>query len=83
MSSVTWQDTLTAGHTLIIDGGMGAELQRQDVPMNEFVWSGAAVLTHPQVVREVHEDYIRAGLGRSASIQGQGTSRNRTGTSPM
>lgn len=83
MSSVTWQDTLTAGHTLIIDGGMGAELQRRGVPMNEVVWSGAAVLTHPQVVREVHEDYIRAGLGRSASIQGQGTSRNRTGTSPM
>ena len=61
MSSVTWQDALTAGQTLIIDGGMGTELQRRGVPMNEVVWSGAAVLTHPKVVREVHEDYIRAG----------------------
>jgi len=32
MSSVTWQDALTAGQTLIIDGGMGTELQRRGVP---------------------------------------------------
>ena len=61
MPSVTWQDSLKAGRTLIIDGGMGTELQRRGVPMNEVVWSGAAVLTHPQVVQAVHEDYIRAG----------------------
>ncbi len=46
---------------LVIDGGMGTELERRGVPMDEVVWSGAAVLSHPEIVRTVHEDYIRAG----------------------
>ena len=46
---------------LLIDGGMGTELQERGVPMDEVAWSGAAVLSHPDVVREIHEDYIRAG----------------------
>ena len=29
--------------------------------MDEIAWSGAAVLSHPDAVRETHEDYIRAG----------------------
>ena len=57
----SWQENLAAGHVLVIDGGMGTELQRRGVPMDEVVWSGAAVLSHPEVVRAVHEDYIRAG----------------------
>jgi S-methylmethionine-dependent homocysteine/selenocysteine methylase len=56
-----WKETLDGGDILIIDGGMGTELQRRGVPMDEVAWSGAAVLTHPDAVRETHEDYIRAG----------------------
>ncbi len=59
--SAPWHTTLAAGGVLVIDGGMGTELQRRGVPMDEVVWSGAAVLSHPDVVRTVHEDYIRAG----------------------
>ena len=46
---------------MLIDGATGTELQRRGVPMDEVAWSGAAVLSHPDVVRETHEDYIRAG----------------------
>jgi len=56
-----WQETLDRGDVLLIDGGMGTELQARGVPMNEVAWSGAAVATHPDAVRETHEDYIRAG----------------------
>jgi len=56
-----WKETLDRGDVLLIDGGMGTELQRRGVPMDKVAWSGAAVLTHPEVVRETHEDYIRAG----------------------
>ena len=56
-----WKDTLDSGALLLIDGGMGTELQRRGVDMNDVVWSGAAVATHPDAVRETHEDYIRAG----------------------
>ncbi|HRB11587.1 MAG TPA: homocysteine S-methyltransferase family protein, partial [Vicinamibacteria bacterium] len=56
-----WQQQLEADRILLIDGAMGTELQRRGVPMDKVAWSGAAVLTHPDVVRETHEDYIRAG----------------------
>lgn len=56
-----WQETLDRDDVLLIDGGMGTELQRRGVPMDEVAWSGAAVFTHPDTVRETHEDYIRAG----------------------
>ena len=56
-----WKETLDRGDVLLIDGGMGTELQRRGVPMDEVAWSGAAVFTNPDAVRETHEDYIRAG----------------------
>jgi homocysteine S-methyltransferase len=56
-----WKETLDGGDVLLIDGGMGTELQRRGVPMDKVAWSGVAVLTDPDAVRETHEDYIRAG----------------------
>lgn len=29
--------------------------------MDDAAWSAAALMTHPEAVREVHEDYVRAG----------------------
>ena len=52
---------LADGGVVVIDGGMGTELQARGVPMDDEAWSGVANLTHDHVVREIHEDYIRAG----------------------
>ena len=60
----TYQDLrarLGRGEVLILDGGTGTELQSRGVPMHGFAWSAAALDTHPETVRAVHEDYIRAG----------------------
>ncbi|MEM8680520.1 MAG: homocysteine S-methyltransferase family protein, partial [Planctomycetota bacterium] len=56
-----WLDKLDRNEILLIDGATGTELQKRGVPMDEIAWSGAAVLSHPDVVRETHADYIRAG----------------------
>jgi S-methylmethionine-dependent homocysteine/selenocysteine methylase len=56
-----WKETLDAGDLLLIDGGMGTELQRRGVPMNMDSWSGTAARLHADTVQLVHEDYIRAG----------------------
>ncbi len=58
---MTWQEKLDRDDIVLIDGGMGSELQRRGVPMSAAAWSGAAVRTHPQIVREIHEAYIAAG----------------------
>ncbi len=49
------------GEIVILDGATGTELERRGVPMDHRVWDAAALLTHPEVVRQVHQDYIRAG----------------------
>jgi homocysteine S-methyltransferase len=55
------QNRLDQDKIIILDGATGTELQRRGVPMHGFAWSAAALDTHPQTVRTVHEDYIRAG----------------------
>ena len=60
----TYQDLqarLGRGEVVILDGATGTELQSRGVPMHGFAWSAAALDTHPDTVRAVHEDYIRAG----------------------
>ena len=52
---------LTDDEVIIIDGAMGTEMQLRGVPMSFEVWSAAALLSHPQIVRDIHVDYIRAG----------------------
>jgi methionine synthase I (cobalamin-dependent) len=52
---------ISQGEVIILDGATGTELQRRGVPMDELAWSATALITHPDVIREVHESYIRAG----------------------
>jgi S-methylmethionine-dependent homocysteine/selenocysteine methylase len=45
----------------LLDGGMGRELRFRGVPVPETIWSAGALLTDPDVVRQIHVDYIMAG----------------------
>ena len=49
------------GDVIILDGATGTELERRGVPMDSVAWCAGALETHPDAVRRVHEDYIRAG----------------------
>ena len=52
---------LGRGEPIILDGGTGTDIQRRGVPMSNSTWCAEANLTHPDVVRDVHADYIKAG----------------------
>ena len=54
------QRRITAGETILMDGGMGSEFDRRGMT-NPETWSGGPMLTHPELVRDVHQDYIDAG----------------------
>jgi len=56
------EEKLQQGKTLLLDGATGTELEKRGVPMNSKAWSAEAILTHPEIVRAVHRDYIRAGV---------------------
>lgn len=46
---------------VLLDGGMGRELRARGVPILDTIWSANALLVAPDVVRDVHRDYIEAG----------------------
>jgi S-methylmethionine-dependent homocysteine/selenocysteine methylase len=52
---------LQNGDRILIDGATGTEIERRGVPMVDNAWNGGGALTHPEIVRQVHEDYIRYG----------------------
>ena len=58
--SFDWGQHLESGKIVLIDGGTGTELERRGVAGDEATWSGKGMYTHHDVVREIHEDYIRA-----------------------
>lgn len=47
--------------TVLLDGGMGRELGFRGVEVSRYIWSAQALLDAPEVVREIHADYIAAG----------------------
>lgn len=60
-------DRLAAGETLLLDGGTGSELQRRGADVLKGAtgrleaWSATANIEFADVVRQVHQDYLRVG----------------------
>ena len=46
---------------IVLDGAIGSEIARLGAEMNSSAWCGVANKTHPDIVRQVHEEYILAG----------------------
>ena len=45
----------------ILDGGFGRELARRGAPFRQPEWSALALTEAPDIVKQVHLDFIRAG----------------------
>src|SRR5262245_11095456 len=54
-------NSIRGGKPILIDGATGTEVERRGVPQLENAWNGGGALSHPDTVRGIHEDYIRAG----------------------
>jgi S-methylmethionine-dependent homocysteine/selenocysteine methylase len=52
---------LSTGETIILDGGTGTDIQRRGAPMSGDTWCADVNLTHGDIVRDVHLDYIAQG----------------------
>jgi len=65
MSATVPQNQLTArltrGEIVLLDGALGTELERRGVPTRLPLWSAQALVEAPDRVREIHEEYVRAG----------------------
>ncbi len=70
MSRPSIIDRLQSGEVLVMDGATGSELQRRGVDVDKGsvegklgVWSAAANLDAPDVVRAIHEHFFTIGQG--------------------
>lgn len=54
-------ERIASGEKVLIDGATGSEMERRGVPGHTNGWFGGAALSHPDVLREVHLEYIRTG----------------------
>lgn len=52
---------LRAGRTVILDGGLGTELERRGHRDLGRLWSSSLVRSHPAALSEVHRDFLDAG----------------------
>ncbi len=52
---------LTLPTPLLLDGATGTELNRRAVDTTLPLWSAQALLDAPEVLRQIHADYLRAG----------------------
>ncbi|MHC4101444.1 MAG: homocysteine S-methyltransferase family protein [Planctomycetota bacterium] len=48
---------------LLLDGATGTELDRRGVDIGLPLWSARALLEAPEVLSEIHRDYLEAGAG--------------------
>lgn len=49
------------GEQILIDGATGTEVERRGVPQLDNAWNGGGAITHPDIVRQIHEEYITHG----------------------
>ena len=52
---------ISNGEIIIIDGGTGTEVERRGVPQLKNAWNAGGALTHPDIIKGIHSDFIKEG----------------------
>ncbi len=57
----TFQFGFKERHIILMDGGTGRELRSRGVELSDNIWSATGLVKAPDVVFQIHYDYIQAG----------------------
>jgi homocysteine S-methyltransferase len=55
------QELLGQQGFVVLDGGLATELENHGADLDHFLWSARVLDEEPELIREVHEDYLAAG----------------------
>jgi len=58
---------------VVLDGGMGTELERRGADLNDPLWSAKLLIDSPHLIEEVHYDYLLAGADVAVTASYQST----------
>ena len=61
MSYSDIENKLNSGKIIILDGGMGAELEKLGASMDNNLWSGRCSVDNPEIVYKAHQNFIQSG----------------------
>lgn len=64
---------LAAQDVIVLDGAFATELDARGFSVNDALWSAKALFERPDLVRDVHLDYLRAGADVVTSASYQAT----------
>lgn len=66
-------DLLETQPFIVLDGAMATELEARGCNLSDNLWSAKVLLDAPQLIRDVHLDYFRAGAQVAISASYQAT----------
>lgn len=58
---------------VILDGALATELERRGADLNDPLWSAKILLEQPELIKQVHLDYFRAGADCATTASYQAT----------
>lgn len=58
---------------LVIDGALATELERRGCNLNDDLWSARVLLEQPEIIKQVHLDYFKAGADCAITASYQAT----------
>ena len=58
---------------MILDGALATELECRGADLKDALWSAKCLIERPDMIREVHLDYFRAGADVATSATYQAT----------
>jgi homocysteine S-methyltransferase len=59
--------------TLVIDGALATELERRGCDLKDELWSAKILLEQPEIIKQVHFDYLKAGADCAITASYQAT----------
>ena len=67
------EERLAVQDVIVLDGAFATELEARGFSVNDALWSAKALFERPDLVREVHLDYLRVGADVVTSASYQAT----------
>lgn len=64
---------LAARAPVVLDGALATELERRGADLNDPLWSARCLIERPELIRDVHRDYYRAGADIATTATYQAT----------
>lgn len=58
---------------VILDGALGTELENRGCDINDELWSAKVLMDNPEIIKEIHKDYFKAGADCAISSTYQAT----------